>query len=494
MKTKNVVLTATLIGMLTANIFAQTYRNFKGQITSVFDSKPIAGALVTIIENADNTHTKSTYTDSQGNYTLDGIVGIKEEKEITIPEGTQSFGAEGKIAYYQKETGDAALNIYDILGRNIFEQTYRGMMRGLNSLNWNSNNVASGIYIYTIQTRDRTLTGKTRVLKQEKNFDIADALRSINQKEQREAQTARQEQAQRNTINASMQGTTGTPLEYTLRIEGSGIWGYQTTFIASQDTTINQTVKDKINMPANVMEKYNKLSRYDPRANGTVRSLTPLTVHFVVDTTDTVQKQFYEIFKQKAEIIKNAQINNTDPNYFKNKKFETGERYTDIPNNTHQIRFGDAGGYAAATGVEYNFQTGEVKRAFTIYEQSMPQNEAIYQFDVSFTKEVLTGDTRFGRNDDPDYVGKGLFNSGVTHEGKDFKNPIDPIMLIAHFMNPPNTKWDATKGMEIAPGWHNYLSKNSGTATLITLTAKDGTQYHTISNKPLEQAMKEYVK
>ena len=480
-KLKNTFLTLTAILAMNTALMAQSYRNINGTIKSIFDKKPASYVTVTIAEKNNPINTQTTRTDNQGRYNL-LVTGIKDKENTETITGIETIAAEGTIEYALPKTAKTKITVFNILGQKIRELYNAEQSAGRHRLYWDKKNdagarVSSGIYPYAIEQEEKFRAGKTSIVHKENPQTLERAL---------------QKQINARTEQQRLGKTTGRT-EYTLTIEGANIWGWQTTFSTSQDTTIDQYIKDKTNMPASVMEKYNKLSKMDPTQKGNVRTLKPLTAHFVVDTLNAVQKQFYEIYKQKATLIQNAKINNLDTTYFKNKKFETGQEYPNTPNGMHQIGFGDAGGFAAATVVDFNTTTGIINRAATVYDQAYLKSEnltfGLYAMDVSLTKEVMTGETYFGRNDDPDY--NGLFNSAVGNLGKDFKNPIDITMLQAHFMNPPNTKWDSTKQMEIAPSWQNYLNKSSGTATMIILTRHDGTTYTALSNKSLEQVMKD---
>ena len=187
MKLKNTFLTLTAIIAMNTALMAQSYRNINGTIKSTFDKKPASYVTVTIAEKNNPINTQTTTADNQGRYTIDRITGIKNETEITIPEGTQSIGIEGEIAYYAVP-GDATITIYNLLAQKIKEINQENRTTGIQTVQWNRTNennsrVASGIYPYTIKQNRKILAGKINVVYREFS-GIERTLQKITEQEQ----------------------------------------------------------------------------------------------------------------------------------------------------------------------------------------------------------------------------------------------------------------------------------------------------------------------
>ena len=101
----------------------------------------------------------------------DGITGIKENN-LTLPDDyslTQNypnpFNPSTKIKYNIGATGIVTLKIFDILGREISTLVNEEKPAGRYEVNFNANNLASGVYIYKLQAGGFIQTKKMILLK-----------------------------------------------------------------------------------------------------------------------------------------------------------------------------------------------------------------------------------------------------------------------------------------------------------------------------------------
>ena len=106
------------------------------------------------------------------------IVGVKEESELKMKPVEFSisqnypnpFNPTTKLQFQIPATGELKLNIYDITGRLVKEIFSGEKDAGLHTLDWNAkdlngNQVASGVYFYSVQFNNTLLTKKMIYLK-----------------------------------------------------------------------------------------------------------------------------------------------------------------------------------------------------------------------------------------------------------------------------------------------------------------------------------------
>ena len=62
-------------------------------------------------------------------------------------------------------TGEVSVIIYDILGRKIKELINTKQQAGRYEVKWDASNVASGVYLYQLRTKDYINTKKMILLK-----------------------------------------------------------------------------------------------------------------------------------------------------------------------------------------------------------------------------------------------------------------------------------------------------------------------------------------
>jgi beta-glucanase (GH16 family) len=69
------------------------------------------------------------------------------------------------ISYELPESTEVALSIYDINGRLIQELVQEKQAKGIHQIRWNTNHLLSGIYFYTLKTKDISITKKCIITK-----------------------------------------------------------------------------------------------------------------------------------------------------------------------------------------------------------------------------------------------------------------------------------------------------------------------------------------
>jgi hypothetical protein len=75
------------------------------------------------------------------------------------------FNPSTSITYYLPEKQDVTINIYDILGRNIYSHIYAGQNAGKHDLKWDASGFSSGIYFYKITSGQYSAAMKMTLLK-----------------------------------------------------------------------------------------------------------------------------------------------------------------------------------------------------------------------------------------------------------------------------------------------------------------------------------------
>jgi hypothetical protein len=75
------------------------------------------------------------------------------------------FNATTQIRYALHEVGQVRLDVYNLLGQRVATLVDDFQEVGHHSVNWDAGHVASGLYLYRLQTPDFTSTRKMVLLK-----------------------------------------------------------------------------------------------------------------------------------------------------------------------------------------------------------------------------------------------------------------------------------------------------------------------------------------
>ncbi len=116
------------------------------------DLQTFDNALVVYVNNIDETHITSI-----NNNTI---------KEIQLfPNYPNPFAFATTIPYFLPEASQVEISLYDITGREI-QVLYKGYKeRGSHSMNVDAGNLSSGVYFYTMKTKNFELTRKCMISK-----------------------------------------------------------------------------------------------------------------------------------------------------------------------------------------------------------------------------------------------------------------------------------------------------------------------------------------
>ena len=100
------------------------------------------------------------------------VTSVKEKVEEIIPskyELSQNypnpFNPSTTIRYSIPEAGNIKLNVYNMLGQEVASLVNGFKQAGTYSITWNANNLASGIYFYTLQTGSFRISKKMLLIK-----------------------------------------------------------------------------------------------------------------------------------------------------------------------------------------------------------------------------------------------------------------------------------------------------------------------------------------
>jgi hypothetical protein len=92
------------------------------------------------------------------------IIGFSQEKSIEkISAAPNPFTNSTKITFNATSNSTIILNVKNILGKTVFKKTYKTKL-GKNSIPFYKNDLSTGIYIYSIQDKNK-ITSKRFVIK-----------------------------------------------------------------------------------------------------------------------------------------------------------------------------------------------------------------------------------------------------------------------------------------------------------------------------------------
>ncbi len=107
--------------------------------------------------------------DNDGAYkyseTIKVASGITPDNFILYQNYPNPFNPSTLISYYVPQKSKVSLIVYDMLGKVITELVNEEKAPGLYSVNFESNNISSGVYFYTLQSGDFTKTNKMTLLR-----------------------------------------------------------------------------------------------------------------------------------------------------------------------------------------------------------------------------------------------------------------------------------------------------------------------------------------
>lgn len=86
------------------------------------------------------------------------FVGFSQEKTInTLSAAPNPFTNSTKITFNSINTSDIYFTVKNILGKTVYKKTIKAKI-GKNSLNFFKNNLATGMYIYSIQNKKKVIS------------------------------------------------------------------------------------------------------------------------------------------------------------------------------------------------------------------------------------------------------------------------------------------------------------------------------------------------
>jgi len=157
-----------LLFSIIRNICAQTFK-IDGKIST--STGLVRLASITFIDNNDSTKKYSTVTDTAGYYRLNVITWVKENDNM-VPSNFElgqnypnPFSTATTIPYKLNNQSNISVKIYNILGQLVKELNVGTQLTGLHEITWDGKNnlgqkVASGVYLYQLQTNNETLLKK----------------------------------------------------------------------------------------------------------------------------------------------------------------------------------------------------------------------------------------------------------------------------------------------------------------------------------------------
>ncbi|HET55258.1 MAG TPA: T9SS type A sorting domain-containing protein [Ignavibacteria bacterium] len=105
-------------------------------------------------------------------YTPQTVVGIEEKYDSEIPVSfdlsqnyPNPFNPSTKIQFTMPEAGNVKLTVYNVLGQKVAELINDFKSAGIYTINWNAENLSSGMYIYKLESGANIITKKMTLLK-----------------------------------------------------------------------------------------------------------------------------------------------------------------------------------------------------------------------------------------------------------------------------------------------------------------------------------------
>ena len=90
---------------------------------------------------------------------------VSPEKKLSLQNYPNPFNPSTTIRFYIEERGKVNLTIYDILGRRVKTLVNEIREPGEYEVSFNASNLASGVYIYRLQSNEQVLTRKFILIK-----------------------------------------------------------------------------------------------------------------------------------------------------------------------------------------------------------------------------------------------------------------------------------------------------------------------------------------
>jgi hypothetical protein len=86
------------------------------------------------------------------------FVGFSQEKSIeNLSAAPNPFTNSTKITFNTVSNSAIILNVKNVLGKTVFKKAYKTKL-GLNSISFYKNNLSTGIYIYSIQGKNKIIS------------------------------------------------------------------------------------------------------------------------------------------------------------------------------------------------------------------------------------------------------------------------------------------------------------------------------------------------
>jgi glucuronoarabinoxylan endo-1,4-beta-xylanase len=124
-----------------------------------------------------------TLTDVSGNYSLNVITSVESSESLPSEFALEQnypnpFSSSTSISYELNKQTDVQLTIYDVLGREMKKFSVGNQNVGVHGVQWDARNslgvkLASGVYFYTMQVGNKTITKKMVLGNSLNNINIA---------------------------------------------------------------------------------------------------------------------------------------------------------------------------------------------------------------------------------------------------------------------------------------------------------------------------------
>ena len=133
--------------------------------------EPVTGALVTVTDQADTSHTFSTKTNELGLYTIEITQTSVDENPFVAPGDFRllqnypnPFNPSTVIGYEMREPSHIAIEIYNVLGQKI-KTLLDGFQSSSGQVMWDGtknigHGVPSGLYIYFLKAEEKRVNKK----------------------------------------------------------------------------------------------------------------------------------------------------------------------------------------------------------------------------------------------------------------------------------------------------------------------------------------------
>ncbi|MCH8496781.1 MAG: T9SS type A sorting domain-containing protein, partial [Balneolales bacterium] len=120
------------------------------------------------VQAVDNLYNGSAFAEEQSFVSSSTSIESGDElpREVTLAQNYPNpFNPSTTIRFGLPEAEQVTLQVFDITGRLVAEVANASYQAGYHTINFNGSRLASGVYMYRLQTQNRVITKKMSLIK-----------------------------------------------------------------------------------------------------------------------------------------------------------------------------------------------------------------------------------------------------------------------------------------------------------------------------------------